>query len=211
MSYARFLYPTNALVIHKSGSHGPAPQPRPSVPRAPPGSRHKPVPTKSAPAGPELGTPHAFPRAASTAHGLLQDARRGWLARGQGLPPRTETGPRPNPLPNALSHAPSPVPCRCRPVPVAGVVKAALLLLGDGGDALEYNPNLLDDPQWPCGKHKRVLIFASYMVSSCCWPQAPAGHSWPRAPAPYWPRSLRIYLRSSGEGQSESSASSLSI
>ena len=34
----------------------------------------------------------------------------------------------------------------------------------DVGDALEYNPNLLDDPQWPCGKHKRVLIFASYMV-----------------------------------------------
>lgn len=32
------------------------------------------------------------------------------------------------------------------------------------GDTLEYNPNLLDDPQWPCGKHKRVLIFASYMV-----------------------------------------------
>lgn len=34
----------------------------------------------------------------------------------------------------------------------------------DAGDALEYNPNLLDDPRWPCGKHKRVLIFASYMV-----------------------------------------------
>uniref|UniRef100_A0A8C3RNH3 Cdk5 and Abl enzyme substrate 2 n=1 Tax=Chelydra serpentina TaxID=8475 RepID=A0A8C3RNH3_CHESE len=29
----------------------------------------------------------------------------------------------------------------------------------------EYNPNLLDDPQWPCGKHKRVLIFASYMTT----------------------------------------------
>lgn len=35
----------------------------------------------------------------------------------------------------------------------------------DAGDALEYNPNLLDDPQWPCGKHKRVLIFASYMTT----------------------------------------------
>ncbi|KAH0515328.1 CDK5 and ABL1 enzyme substrate 2 [Microtus ochrogaster] len=35
----------------------------------------------------------------------------------------------------------------------------------DGGDAVEYNPNLLDDPQWPCGKHKRVLIFASYMTT----------------------------------------------
>ncbi|TWW73769.1 CDK5 and ABL1 enzyme substrate 1 [Takifugu flavidus] len=28
----------------------------------------------------------------------------------------------------------------------------------------EYDPNLLDDPQWPCGKHKRVLIFPSYMT-----------------------------------------------
>lgn len=42
----------------------------------------------------------------------------------------------------------------------------SLLIGSDGGDAVEYNPNLLDDPQWPCGKHKRVLIFASYMVSS---------------------------------------------
>lgn len=37
----------------------------------------------------------------------------------------------------------------------------------EAGEAAEYDPNLLDDPQWPCGKHKRVLIFASYMVSSC--------------------------------------------
>ena len=35
------------------------------------------------------------------------------------------------------------------------------------GDFREYDPNLLDDPQWPCGKHKRVLIFPSYMVSAC--------------------------------------------
>lgn len=40
-----------------------------------------------------------------------------------------------------------------------------MLAGSDVGDTLEYNPNLLDDPQWPCGKHKRVLIFASYMVS----------------------------------------------
>uniref|UniRef100_A0A8C5WLJ2 Cdk5 and Abl enzyme substrate 2 n=1 Tax=Leptobrachium leishanense TaxID=445787 RepID=A0A8C5WLJ2_9ANUR len=33
------------------------------------------------------------------------------------------------------------------------------------GEDLEYNPNLLDDPQWPWGKHKRVLIFASYMTT----------------------------------------------
>ncbi|XP_069506847.1 CDK5 and ABL1 enzyme substrate 2 isoform X2 [Ambystoma mexicanum] len=35
----------------------------------------------------------------------------------------------------------------------------------DVGEAAEYNPNLLDDPQWPFGKHKRVLIFASYMTT----------------------------------------------
>ncbi|MGH0145490.1 UNVERIFIED_CONTAM: hypothetical protein FKN15_005744 [Acipenser sinensis] len=37
--------------------------------------------------------------------------------------------------------------------------------LGDTGDVAEYDPNLLSDPQWPCGKHKRVLIFASYMTT----------------------------------------------
>ncbi|XP_036757682.2 CDK5 and ABL1 enzyme substrate 2 isoform X1 [Manis pentadactyla] len=91
VSYAKFLYPTNALVAHKTDGHSLPPQPRPSVPRALLGPRHKPAPTKPAPAGPELGS--------------------------------------------------------------------------DGGDALEYDPNLLDDPQWPCGKHKRVLIFASYMTT----------------------------------------------
>ncbi|XP_048794768.1 CDK5 and ABL1 enzyme substrate 1 isoform X1 [Lagopus muta] len=35
----------------------------------------------------------------------------------------------------------------------------------DLGDYVEYDPNLLDDPQWPCGKHKRVLIFPSYMTT----------------------------------------------
>ncbi|XP_067233756.1 CDK5 and ABL1 enzyme substrate 1-like [Chanodichthys erythropterus] len=29
----------------------------------------------------------------------------------------------------------------------------------------DYDPNLLDDPQWPCGKHKRVIVFPSYMTS----------------------------------------------
>ncbi|XP_055044784.1 CDK5 and ABL1 enzyme substrate 2 [Misgurnus anguillicaudatus] len=29
----------------------------------------------------------------------------------------------------------------------------------------DYDPNMLSDPQWPCGKHKRVLIFASYMTT----------------------------------------------
>ncbi|XP_042155885.1 CDK5 and ABL1 enzyme substrate 2-like [Oncorhynchus tshawytscha] len=32
-------------------------------------------------------------------------------------------------------------------------------------EASDYDPNLLSDPQWPCGKHKRVLIFASYMTT----------------------------------------------
>ncbi|XP_028924639.1 CDK5 and ABL1 enzyme substrate 1 isoform X1 [Ornithorhynchus anatinus] len=35
----------------------------------------------------------------------------------------------------------------------------------DLGDFLDYDPDLLDDPQWPCGKHKRVLIFPSYMTT----------------------------------------------
>ncbi len=41
----------------------------------------------------------------------------------------------------------------------------SFLLGNELGDFKEYDPNLLDDPQWPCGKHKRVLIFPSYMVS----------------------------------------------
>ncbi|XP_047457894.1 CDK5 and ABL1 enzyme substrate 2-like isoform X2 [Mugil cephalus] len=32
-------------------------------------------------------------------------------------------------------------------------------------EAAEYDPNLLSDPQWPCGRHKRVLIFASYVTT----------------------------------------------
>ncbi|KAJ1191153.1 hypothetical protein NDU88_000469 [Pleurodeles waltl] len=35
----------------------------------------------------------------------------------------------------------------------------------DLGDYIDYDPNLLDDPQWPCGKHKRVLTFPSYMTT----------------------------------------------
>ncbi|KAM9296560.1 CDK5 and ABL1 enzyme substrate 2 [Gastrophryne carolinensis] len=37
--------------------------------------------------------------------------------------------------------------------------------MGGEVDCFEYNPDILDDPQWPCGKHKRVLIFASYMTT----------------------------------------------
>ena len=60
VSYAKFLYPTNALVTHKTDIHGLPPQPRPSIPRALPGSRYKPTPAKSAPAGTDLGTPRAL-------------------------------------------------------------------------------------------------------------------------------------------------------
>ncbi|XP_051736176.1 CDK5 and ABL1 enzyme substrate 2 isoform X1 [Ctenopharyngodon idella] len=34
-----------------------------------------------------------------------------------------------------------------------------------GEELSDYDPNLLSDPQWPCGKHKRVLIFASYVTT----------------------------------------------
>ncbi|KAK2094547.1 hypothetical protein P7K49_028285 [Saguinus oedipus] len=50
----------------------------------------------------------------------------------------------------------------------------------DLGDFMDYDPNLLDDPQWPCGKHKRVLIFPSYMVGLPVSTKSPAqigGHS----------------------------------
>ncbi|XP_073679473.1 CDK5 and ABL1 enzyme substrate 2 [Garra rufa] len=34
-----------------------------------------------------------------------------------------------------------------------------------GVEDTDYDPNMLSDPRWPCGKHKRVLIFASYMTT----------------------------------------------
>ncbi|XP_043566567.1 CDK5 and ABL1 enzyme substrate 2 isoform X1 [Chiloscyllium plagiosum] len=46
-----------------------------------------------------------------------------------------------------------------------GAAAIAMELGSEAGDLIEYDPNLLDDPQWPCGKHKRVLIFASYMTT----------------------------------------------
>lgn len=91
VSYAKFLYPTNALVAPKTDGHALPPQLRSTGPRTLPTSRCKPAPIKAVPTSTELGS--------------------------------------------------------------------------DVGDTLEYNPNLLDDPQWPCGKHKRVLIFASYMTT----------------------------------------------
>ncbi|XP_063206259.1 CDK5 and ABL1 enzyme substrate 2 isoform X1 [Chroicocephalus ridibundus] len=91
VSYAKFLYPTNALVVRKADSHSAVPLCRASAPRSLPGSRYKPVTAKTIPAGTDIGS--------------------------------------------------------------------------EAVEAAEYDPNLLDDPQWPCGKHKRVLIFASYMTT----------------------------------------------
>ncbi|KAM6340505.1 CDK5 and ABL1 enzyme substrate 2 isoform 2-T2 [Alca torda] len=91
VSYAKFLYPTNALVVRKADSHSAVPLCRASASRSLPGSRYKPVTAKTIPAGTDIGS--------------------------------------------------------------------------EAVEATEYDPNLLDDPQWPCGKHKRVLIFASYMTT----------------------------------------------
>nr|XP_030697546.1 CDK5 and ABL1 enzyme substrate 2 isoform X2 [Globicephala melas] len=71
-------------------------------------------------------------------------------------------GPPPQPRPSAPRALLGP---RCKPIPPRAA-PAGSELGADAGDALEYNPDLLDDPQWPCGKHKRVLIFASYMVGA---------------------------------------------
>uniref|UniRef100_A0A8C5LJC8 CDK5 and Abl enzyme substrate 1 n=1 Tax=Jaculus jaculus TaxID=51337 RepID=A0A8C5LJC8_JACJA len=46
-----------------------------------------------------------------------------------------------------------------------GSTQGSLDAGNDLGDFMDYDPNLLDDPQWPCGKHKRVLIFPSYMTT----------------------------------------------
>ncbi|XP_066479947.1 CDK5 and ABL1 enzyme substrate 2 [Tiliqua scincoides] len=91
VSYAKFLYPTNALVGRKTEIHSAIPVCRASVPRSAGGSRYKTATAKTISAATDIGN--------------------------------------------------------------------------EIGELAEYNPNLLDDPQWPCGKHKRVLIFASYMTT----------------------------------------------
>ncbi|KAM6147468.1 CDK5 and ABL1 enzyme substrate 2 isoform 1-T1 [Erethizon dorsatum] len=146
VSYAKFLYPTNALVAYKSDSHSLLPQPRPSIPRALPGSRHKPATAKATPAGTELGRHPPSPW-----HGPGQ-----WRGN-RPLGPWVGGHSQPS-LPQT-----SAVLLALREVLVGQ--ELPLLTGSDGGDSLEYNPNLLDDPQWPCGKHKRVLIFASYMTT----------------------------------------------
>ncbi|XP_004853219.1 CDK5 and ABL1 enzyme substrate 1 isoform X2 [Heterocephalus glaber] len=47
----------------------------------------------------------------------------------------------------------------------ASSTQGSLDIGSDLGESMDYDPNLLDDPQWPCGKHKRVLIFPSYMTT----------------------------------------------
>nr|XP_057907365.1 CDK5 and ABL1 enzyme substrate 2 isoform X2 [Doryrhamphus excisus] len=89
VSYARFLYPTNALMRQKSSSM------------------------------PETCTPQTPP------------------VRLRGNAPR----PHPARVNNSVTHE----PCV--------------------DEVTEYDPNLLSDPQWPCGRHKRVLIFASYVTT----------------------------------------------
>ncbi|XP_032074441.1 CDK5 and ABL1 enzyme substrate 2 [Thamnophis elegans] len=91
VSYAKFLYPTNALMGHKSDGISAISVCRASAPRTAGGSRYKTSAAKTIPSTADLGN--------------------------------------------------------------------------EVGELIEYNPNLLDDPQWPCGKHKRVLIFASYMTT----------------------------------------------
>ncbi|XP_034289042.1 CDK5 and ABL1 enzyme substrate 2 isoform X1 [Pantherophis guttatus] len=91
VSYAKFLYPTNALVGHKSDGISAVSVCRATASRTAGGSRYKTSASKTIPSTADLGN--------------------------------------------------------------------------EVGELIEYNPNLLDDPQWPCGKHKRVLIFASYMTT----------------------------------------------
>lgn len=55
VSYAKFLYPTNALVVRKADSHSAVPSCRASASRSLPGSRYKPVTAKTIPAGTDIG------------------------------------------------------------------------------------------------------------------------------------------------------------
>lgn len=55
VSYAKFLYPTNALVVRKADAYGAVPPCRASAPRSLPGSRYKPVTAKTIPAGTDIG------------------------------------------------------------------------------------------------------------------------------------------------------------
>ncbi|XP_019744018.1 CDK5 and ABL1 enzyme substrate 2-like [Hippocampus comes] len=93
ISYAQFLYPTNALARERSRSGG----------------------------APESGAPPTPP------------------TRFRGRAPRTFT--------------------------LARLNSAGAQELHTEEAAAEYDPDLLSSPRWPCGRHKRVLIFASYVTT----------------------------------------------
>ncbi|XP_046895328.1 CDK5 and ABL1 enzyme substrate 2 [Hypomesus transpacificus] len=63
-----------------------------------------------------------------------------------------------------MSRSSTSMPGTCRSYAPARINSTVGLDLGLE-DVSDYDPNLLSDPQWPCGKHKRVLIFASYMTT----------------------------------------------
>uniref|UniRef100_A0A672HTT1 Cdk5 and Abl enzyme substrate 2a n=1 Tax=Salarias fasciatus TaxID=181472 RepID=A0A672HTT1_SALFA len=57
--------------------------------------------------------------------------------------------------------------CFCSPTrpPACHSLRFPCLCVSGIEEVAEYDPNLLSDPQWPCGRHKRVLIFASYVTT----------------------------------------------
>ncbi|KAJ8259947.1 hypothetical protein GJAV_G00175300 [Gymnothorax javanicus] len=68
-------------------------------------------------------------------------------------------------VPIEMSMGPTPL-SRCNIQRNHTASRLSSIGLDTGVDELpEYDPNLLSDPQWPCGKHKRVLIFPSYMTT----------------------------------------------
>ncbi|KAM9785576.1 LOW QUALITY PROTEIN: CDK5 and ABL1 enzyme substrate 2-like [Neosynchiropus ocellatus] len=63
---------------------------------------------------------------------------------------------------NATSTV-APDSSRCpRPAFRRASSRCAVAGVDEGAD---YDPDLLSDPQWPCGRHKRVLVFPSYLTT----------------------------------------------
>uniref|UniRef100_A0A671KF00 CDK5 and ABL1 enzyme substrate 2-like n=1 Tax=Sinocyclocheilus anshuiensis TaxID=1608454 RepID=A0A671KF00_9TELE len=57
------------------------------------------------------------------------------------------------------------IPCSYPPSRLNTMSLCVYLGFFSGVEDPDYDPNMLSDPRWPCGKHKRVLIFASYMTT----------------------------------------------
>uniref|UniRef100_A0A3B4DCF0 Cdk5 and Abl enzyme substrate 1 n=2 Tax=Pygocentrus nattereri TaxID=42514 RepID=A0A3B4DCF0_PYGNA len=71
-----------------------------------------------------------------------------------------------NALCGHISNTASSTCSPCSQSPVRGVHSQGSRDKGtEVRDRVDYDPNLLDDPQWPCGKHKCVLVFHSYMTT----------------------------------------------